>query len=236
MALTAGKHGFYDAMDAVTGEYLFSYDMGLQNVILGVDRETGEKEIDQALMPIDGQPKLVCPFPGGGRSWIPGSLNPDTNIMFVPAVEACMDYVPVDGPGSLNAGYQWRLRPRPDSDGRYGHLQAIDVETREMAWVARQRAPLSTGVLSTDGGLVFAGALDRRLKAYDDETGEELWSTVLNDVPNSNPITYMVDGKQYIAMVVGYGGAQVATFPRLVPEIALPTTRSSSIWVFELPD
>ncbi len=235
IALTAGKHGFYDAMDAATGEYLFSYDMGIQNVILGVDRETGEKDIDQSLLPLDGEPKLVCPFPGGGRSWIPGSLNPATMIMFVPAVESCMDYVPVDGPGPLAAGYQWRLRPRPDSDGRYGHLQAIDVESREMLWTERQRAPLSTGVLSTDGGLVFVGSLDRRLTAYDDASGETLWSTVLNDVPNSNPITYAVDGRQYLAIVVGYGGAQVATFPRLVPEIALPTTQSSSVWVFELP-
>ena len=235
VSLTAGKHGFYDAIDAATGDYLFSYDMGLQNVILGVDRETGEKTVDESLLPLDGEPKLVCPFPGGGRSWIPGSLNPETNIMYVPAVESCMDYAPIDGPGQLNAGYQWRMRPRPNSDGRYGHLQAINVETREMLWTERQRAPQSTGVLSTDGGLVFAGALDRKLTAYDDASGEQLWSTVLNDVPNSNPISYMVDGKQYIAMVVGYGGAQVATFPRLVPEISLPTTQSSSIWVFELP-
>ena len=156
-------------------------------------------------------------------------------LRYVPAVESGMDYFPIAGPGQLNAGYQWRMRPRPDSDGLYGHLQAIDVETREMVWLERQRAPQSTGVLSTSGGLVFAGALDRRLTAYDDASGDALWSVVLNDVPNSNPISYMVDGKQYIAVVVGYGGAQVATFPRLVPEIALPTTRSSSVWVFELP-
>lgn len=236
VSLTAGKLGFYDANDAETGEYLFSYDMGIQNFILGVDRETGEKIVDESLLPTDGQPKLVCPFPGGGRSWIPGSLNPETMIMYVPAVESCMDFVPVEEGGSMSTGYQWRMRPRPDSDGRYGHIQAIDVATQQMVWTDRQRAPQSTGVLATAGGVVFAGALDRRLTAYDDRDGEVLWSTVLNDVPNSNPISYMVDGKQYIAMVVGYGGAQVATFPRLVPEIALPATRSSSVWVFELPD
>jgi len=236
VSLTAGKLGFYDANDAETGEYLFSYDMGIQNFILGVDRETGEKIVDESLLPTDGQPKLVCPFPGGGRSWIPGSLNPATLIMYVPAVESCMDFVPVEEGGSMSTGYQWRLRPRPDSDGRYGHLQAINVATQERLWTQRQRAPQSTGALATAGGVVFAGALDRSLSAFDDATGEELWSAILNDVPNSNPISYMVDGKQYIAMVVGYGGAQVATFPRLVPEITLPTARSSSIWVFELPD
>jgi alcohol dehydrogenase (cytochrome c) len=147
-----------------------------------------------------------------------------------------MDLVPVaDGEsGSLSSGYQWRLRPRPDSDGRYGRIQAIDVTTGETLWTERQRAPQSTGVLATAGGLVFAGALDRWLTAYDDATGTPLWRIRLNDVPNSNPISYEVDGKQYIAMVVGYGGAQVVSFPRLTPEIPLPATRSSAVWVFEL--
>ena len=58
----------------------------------------------------------------------------------------------------------------------------------------------------------------------------------LNDVPNSAPISYMVNGKQYIAVMVGNGGAQAATFPALVPEIQNPPDRSAAIWVFELPD
>lgn len=237
--VTAGKGGFHDALDASTGEYLFSFDMGLQNFILGADRETGEKRIDESLLPDTGedrQTKMICPHAGGGRSWIPSALNPQTRILYVPAVETCMDLVPVaDGEsGSLSSGYQWRLRPRPDSDGRYGRIQAIDVTTGETLWTERQRAPQSTGVLATAGGLVFAGALDRWLTAYDDATGTPLWRIRLNDVPNSNPISYEVDGKQYIAMVVGYGGAQVASFPRLTPEIPLPATRSSAVWVFEL--
>ncbi len=237
--ITANKGGFYDALDASSGQYLYSYDMGLQNLILGANRETGEKIIDFDLYPDPGpnkQTKLVCPHAGGGRSWIPASLNPNTKIMYVPAVETCMNLTPVpEGENSaLSTGYQWHLRPRPDSDGRYGHLQAFNVETREMIWTERQRAPQSSGVLATAGGLVFAGALDRWLTAYDDTTGETLWQTRLNDVPNSAPISYEVDGRQYIAVVVGYGGAQVASFPSLTPEIDLPAAPSSSVWVFEL--
>src|SRR5438552_9694360 len=97
-----------------------------------------------------------------------------------------------------------------------------------------QRAPQSTGVLATAGGVVFAGALDRWFTGYDDATGKTLWRTRLNDVPNSAPITYMANGKQYVAIVVGYGGPQAASFPQLTPEIPLPVARSSSIWVFEL--
>jgi alcohol dehydrogenase (cytochrome c) len=237
--VTAGKGGFHDALDAATGEYLFSFDMGLQNLILGANRETGAKLIDESLLPDAGddkRTKTVCPHAGGGRSWIPSALNPETRILYVPAVETCMDLVPVpEGENAaLSSGYQWRLRPRPDSDGRYGRIQAIAVASGETLWTERQRAPQSTGVLATAGGLVFAGALDRWLTAYDDATGEALWRVRLNDVPNSNPISYEVDGTQYIAMVVGYGGAQVASFPRLTPEIPLPATRSSAVWVFEL--
>ena len=65
------------------------------------------------------------------------------------------------GRGSLSTGVRWTLRPRPDSDGKYGRVQAINLETKKTVWMARQRAPQSTGVLATAGGVVFAGALDR---------------------------------------------------------------------------
>lgn len=239
VSMTAGKQGFYDANDAETGEYLLSYDMGIQNFILGVDLESGKKIVDMSLYP-DGERKMVCPHAGGGRSWLPGAYNPETQTMYVPAVEVCMDMIPTGeglGTGALTSGYNWMLRPRPDSDGLYGHIQAINVsENMTQAWTERQRAPQSTGMLATAGGLVFAGALDRNLTAYDDMSGEPLWQVRLSDVPNSNPISFAVDGKQYIAIVVGYGGAQTASFGGLVPEITLPATPSSSVWVFELPD
>ncbi|HXN10435.1 MAG TPA: hypothetical protein VN859_04280, partial [Steroidobacteraceae bacterium] len=111
----------------------------------------------------------------------------------------------------------------------------VNLETRQTVWTARQRAPQTTGMLDTAGGVVFAGALDRWFTAYDDASGAVLWKMRLGDVPSSAPISYQVHGKQYVAMVVGYGGAQSATFPVLVPEIRLPPVRSSSIWVFELP-
>ena len=82
-------------------------------------------------------------------------------------------------------------------------MQAINLETKKTVWMTRQRAPQSSGVLATAGGVVFAGALDRVFAAYDDATGRELWRVRLNDVPNSAPITYSVNGRQYIAVVVG---------------------------------
>src|SRR5204863_208537 len=83
------------------------------------------------------------------------------------------------------------------------------------------------GVLATAGGLVFAGALDRYFTAYDAASGKALWRSRLTDVPSAAPITYAVNGRQYVAMVVGYGSPQTMTFPMLTPEIDLPIVRSS---------
>jgi len=237
LVVTSGKPGVYDAVAADTGKYVFSVDMGLQNFITSIDPVTGAKKIDPKLIPGTGQPMVVCPHAGGGRSWLPGAINPETKTLYVPAVETCMNLYPTPpgGRGFLSTGVSVNLRPRPDSDGRYGRLQAINLDTRKTIWTERQRAPQSTGVLATAGGVVFAGALDRWLTAYDDANGKILWRVRLNDVPNSAPITYTANGKQYLAVVVGYGGAQAASFPQLTPEIPLPVARSSAIWAFELP-
>jgi alcohol dehydrogenase (cytochrome c) len=238
VVLTAGKEAIYDALDLdANGRYLFSIDLGLQNFITAIDPRTGAKTIDPRLVPSRENPIVVCPHAGGAKSWVPGSVNPETRVLFVPLVESCMDLTPVpqDQRGSLSTGVRWTIRPPLNSDGQFGRVQAIDLETRKTLWTGRQRAPQTTGVLATAGGLVFAGALDRQFTAYDDATGNVLWQARLNDVPSSAPITYAVNGTQYVAMTVGYGSAHALTFPMLTPEIDLPIVRSATIWVFALP-
>jgi alcohol dehydrogenase (cytochrome c) len=238
VVLTAGKEAIYDALDIDDGgRYLFSFDLGLQNLITAIDPRTGAKTVDPKLVPSRETAITVCPHAGGAKSWVPGSINPATRVLFVPLVESCMDLtpVPLDQRGSLSTGVRWTIRPRLDSDGRYGRIQAIDLQTRKTLWTERQRAPQTTGTLATAGGIVFAGALDRVLTAYDDATGKTLWQAKLNDVPSSAPISYGVNGKQYVAMTVGYGSAHAQTFPMLTPEIDLPIVRSATIWVFALP-
>jgi PQQ-dependent dehydrogenase (methanol/ethanol family) len=235
--VTSGKEALYDALELDGGRYAFSVDAGIQNLIKAVDPKTGAKTIDPNLVPSREKAIIVCPHAGGAKSWTPASINPQTKVLYVPLVESCMDLTPVpaDQRGGLSTGVKFSIRPRLDSDGRYGRIQAIDLATRKTLWTERQRAPQTSGVLGTAGGLVFAGALDRYFTAYDDATGKAVWRARLSDVPSAAPITYAVNGRQYVAMVVGYGSAQSITFPMLTPEIDLPVVRTAAIAVFALP-
>jgi alcohol dehydrogenase (cytochrome c) len=237
LSVTAGKIAIYDAIDAATGKYAFSVDLGLQNVITAIDPKTGDKTFNPALLPGDGEAKIVCPHAGGARSWIPSAYNPETKTLYSPLVESCMDLTPVPKGerGFLTTGVRPSLRPRLDSDGNYGRVQATNLETRKTTWIARQRAPETSGILATAGGLVFSGSIDRWFSARNDSTGAELWRVRLNDVPGSAPISFSVNGKQYIALTVGNGSAHAVTWPSLTPEIQNPPGRGGTVWVFELP-
>ena len=235
--VTAGKAAMHDALDPKTGKYLFSFDLGMQNYITKVDPKTGEKTVDPELIPGDGKSKFICPSAGGAKNYNPSGFNPTSGLLFVPLVEACMDLVPLPAGqrGLLSTGVRTNIRPMPDSDGNYGRLVAVDMATKKPVWITRERAPIMTSTLPTAGGVVFAGAIDRSFSAYDDKTGKRLWSTRLGDVPNSNPISYEVNGRQYIAVVTGSGGVRTTNFVNMMPEIKNPTMRTAQIWVFEVP-
>lgn len=233
---TGGKLALYDLLEAGTGRYIASVDLGLQNMVTDIDPETGVKQTNSDLIPGPDRTVMVCPNTAGGKNWHPSAYNPDSRILYVPLMEICMDLIPVgpDARGLLSTGVSPISRPRPDSDGNYGRLQAVNLETLEVEWMHRQRAPLSNGVLATAGGLVFVSDVNRYLAAYDEGNGDKLWQIRLNDVSNVAPITYMVDGKQYIAVTTG---RSILAIDRrtVVPEITLPANPAPTLWVFELP-
>jgi alcohol dehydrogenase (cytochrome c) len=237
VVITAGKSAIYDALDARTGQFLFSVDLGLQNVVKSIDPLTGRKDPNTALYP-DGTVKLVCPHGAGAKNYLPASWNQGSGVLVIPLNEACMDLYPVPGGGDLSAlssGVNWGIRPRPDSDGKFGRLEALDLTTRKALWTVRQHAPVSSGVLTTAGGLTLAATYDRVLHIYNSATGKELWQTRLNDISSSSPISFAVNGKQYLALVVGEGGFHARSFQPLVPELRSPPNRGSAVWVFTLP-
>ena len=234
--VTGGKIGIYDILESSNGSYVGSVDLGLQDIVTSIDPETGQKHINPAARPSRDKITSVCPHADGTKNWIPSAYNPETHRLFVPLMEICMDLVPVpEGQEApLSAGVRWTGKPRPNADGRYGRVQAVDLETRKLSWVHRQRAPRSSGLLATAGGLVFGGDIDRYITAYDQDNGKELWQARLNDVSNTSPISFTVNGKQYIAVTTGHGVLSMAR-RALVPEIRFPSSPAATLWVFEVP-
>ncbi len=234
--VTGGKEGLFDILDADRGEYLSTFDMGMQDFVTAIDPVTGEKTVDDSMMP-GGRDDVIrlCPYAGGGRNWIPTAFDPRRGALYVAAQDVCMDIVPAPG-GFMTTGINMEIAPRPDSDGRFGLIQALDVATGETLWRARQRAPQTTGVLATGGGVLFAGALDRDVTAYDAATGDKLWSAGLPDTPNGSPISFEADGRQYVAFVTGHGSPVTSAFTSLAPEIVIPSTRGAGVYVFALPE
>ena len=237
VVLTAGKLAIFDVMDRATGKYLFSKDLGLQNLVVAIDPETGRKTTNPALEPVSGKPLFLCPSSGGARSWPTTALDPESHIVYVPMVETCTNYTwTARGPaetakGGLDMAYP--AAPPKGSDGKFGRLEAVDLVTRKTLWTVRQRAGMTSSVLGLSTGLVFAGSMDRMFHAYDARTGKVLWQTRLNASPSSSPITYAINGEQYVAVVAGGGGAFDSAAKPFTPEIDSPAP-GLTVVVFKL--
>ena len=238
LVLTGGKIAIFDAVDRADGKYAFSVDLGLQTLVTSIDPKTGDKIINPAFEPTPNKRMEICPHPGGARSWPATSYDPTTGILYASLVESCMDFtwVPRDSTKTAAGGndMQWVLKPRPDSDGKFGRVEAIDLKTKKVLWTERRRAPQASSILATGGGLVFEGSRDRDFRASDKATGKMLWRTRLDAVPSSSPITYGINGEQYVAVVAGGGGAHEATWHTLTPELDTPPG-GTTLWVFKLP-
>lgn len=235
--ITGGKSGLFDVLDAATGHYMKTVDLGLQDVVTAIDPVTGEKTVDPAKIPgRDRGAKFVCPHISGGRNWTPTAFNPDSGLLFVTARDLCMEMVPTEDRGFLSTGVNIEYAPRPGHDGKYGVIKALDMASGITRWQVRRRPTFDVGVLATRGGLLFTGAKDRQILAFDQANGNELWRSGVSGMPNGSPITYAVDGKQYVAIVTGQGNPSSRGIPELTPEIQPPSVNSSTIYVFALSD
>jgi alcohol dehydrogenase (cytochrome c) len=240
LVVTGGKSAIFDAVNRADGKYAFSKDLGLQNLVASIDPKSGKKIIKPALEPQAGRTDVICPAAAGARSWPTTAFDPASGFLYVPLLDNnCMDYswVERDADKISAGGMDVRLggRPKPDSDGKFGRIEAIDLNTKQVVWSTRQRAPIASSLLASKGGLVFSGARDRRFRAYDAATGKVLWQVGLNASPSSSPAMFSVDGVQYVVVVAGGGGAFDAGSRSLTPEIIDPPA-GTTLWVFKLLD
>jgi len=227
-----GKTGVVYTLDRETGEFLWARNTVTQNVISDIDGATGAvTENAELVFSAEGQEVLACPTWNGGKDWEAGAYSPLTNTMYMPLRNACARMLATTAPGTSHYALAVRNQIAPGTD-QVGTVHAISAETGETVWLHEQRAA-TMSLVATGGGLVFGGDNNGRFKAWDQETGEVLWEINLGSAVTSFPISYAVDGRQYIA--VGTGTASTASlFGRLTPEIR--PSAGNNLFVFALDD
>lgn len=238
--VTTGKLGIIESLDRTTGEWLWAKETAPQNVVLSIDPQTGKKTINPEVIPVAGQTTFNCPADPGARAWQATAYSPRTEALYMPTVEFCSNTTvnPLD-PGEIYTGggrQTYSRVPVPDSDGNIGQVRAIKLTDQSEMWQYRQHPPVTSSTLPTGGGVVFVGSLDRKLLAFDDETGELLWtSPKLDNALESFPITYEAGGKQYVAVTASWASG-LGRLASLTPEIKLPQDNPHTLYVFALPD
>lgn len=171
----------------------------------------------------------------GGTNWMPMSYSPETGLFYIPANHWAMDYwtEPVTyKPGAAYLGQGFRIKRLYDD--HVGILRAVDPRTGRVVWQHKEKFPLWAGTLTTAGGLVFTGTTDGYVKAFDAASGEELWKFQTGSGVVSVPITWEMDGEQYIGLSSGFGGA-VPLWGGDMAELTRQVTQGGSFWVFKLP-
>ncbi len=235
-----GKTGVVWTLDAETGEFLWARPTVYQNIMTGVDLETGRPMINEASAPYSmDTPVLACPHFSGGKDEPSGAYSPDTGAMYMPLNNTCADLTMRVEVAQVSDGYALRTRGRhvPGADAAtapVGRLQAVSASTGKTLWTYQQRAPIYGSVLATGGNLLFSGDVVRRFRAFNAENGTVLWETILNGPVSGRPMTYSLGGRQYLAITAG-GVTQGTSLLRLTPELTT-TSGSNTIFVFALPE
>jgi alcohol dehydrogenase (cytochrome c) len=219
-----------------------------QNVFLGLDPVTGRPEVDPEHKPGTGKKAQFCPGLHGGKNWPPISFSPDTRMIYIPVNNnLCGELMGADDvtynagrgfTGTSRGGEPIGPPMRPGAD-HVGEVQAWDVDTGELVWTHEYpRSPNWGGMLVTGGGVVFNGGTnDRRIHAFDAESGELLWESPTPSGILAPPSSFAVDGKQYIAVLSGWGGdsnGMNGSVSRLFPGEVPSVPSGGTLWVYAL--
>ena len=239
-----GKTGVVYTLDRATGEFLWATPTVPQNVISSIDGATGAvTENSEVVFSGLGQEVLACPTWAGGKDWEAGAYSPLTNTMYFPLRNTCARMLSTENPRgerelALTEGGQrplaiYALAARhqiaPGTE-QLGSIHAISVETGETAWLFEQRAATQS-LVTTGGGLIFGGDANGRFRAFDQETGDVLWEINLGSPVTGYPVSFAVDGRQYVAVATGTGaGINLRMTPELRP------SRGNNLFVFALPE
>lgn len=241
---TADRNGFFYVLNREDGKFVsaapFVKDITWAE---GID-ETGRPVFNEANRPGNpadaangnkGEVIFASPSFLGGKNWMPMAFSQNTGNFYVPSNEWGMDIwnEPISykkGAAYLGAGFTIK----PNYEDHIGSLKAIDPDTGEIKWEFKNDAPLWAGVMTTAGGLVFTGTPEGRFIAFDDETGEELWSFQTGSGIVGQPVTWEQDGEQYVSVISGWGGA-VPLWGGEVAKKVNYLNQGGMVWTFRLP-
>jgi PQQ-dependent dehydrogenase (methanol/ethanol family) len=228
-----GKTGLVYTLDRKTGEFLWARPTVYQNVISRIDGATGAVTVNpDALFTAINQQKLICPGTNGGKNWPAGAYNPQSNTMFYPLQNMCMEATTSTDQRDPSKvyGFSSKYVISPGTD-KVGAVWAISVETGRALWKLEQRAGMLS-LVATGGGLIFVGDVAGHFKALDDRSGKVLWETNLGSPISGYPVTFAVNGKQYVAVSTGPSLVANAAV-RLTPEFH--PSNANQMFVFALP-
>ena len=230
-----GKTGLVYTLDRQTGEFLWARPTVLQTIISRIDGATGEVEVNpDTLFTRAGQTVFVCPTANGGKNWEASAYSPLTNVMYVPLRNTCAQGTAVAESRKNTSLYGVAYKQAevaPNSGGNVGTIYAISAETGATAWKFEQRAG-TMSLVATGGGVLFGGDVNGRFRAFDQRSGKVLWEINLGSPVTGYPISYAVDGKQYVAVSTGVSLTQ-SGLNALTPELR-PST-GNNLFVFALP-
>ncbi|SDD18989.1 PQQ-dependent methanol/ethanol family dehydrogenase [Ruegeria marina] len=241
---TADRNGFFYVLNREDGKFVrgvpFVKDITWAS---GLD-ENGRPIFNEDNRPGDpaaaadgakGEVIFASPSFLGGKNWMPMAFSQRTGNFYVPSNEWGMDIwnEPITykkGAAYLGAGFTIK----PNYEDHIGSLKAIDPDTGELKWEFKNDAPLWGGVMTTAGGLVFTGTPEGKFIAFDDETGEILWSFQTGSGIVGQPITWEMDGEQYVSVISGWGGA-VPLWGGEVAKKVNYLNQGGTLWTFKLP-
>lgn len=228
--VTVDKTGIMWKLDRATGKYIQHKETTFQNVFDKLDPKTGVPTYRQDVLDQTTKSLMAsCPGPQGGKNWQSQAYDPAADLLVIPLAQSCVMFG-----ASTQLVYEM-----PGTDGNMGLLAAYDAKTFKPVWSWQQRSPFLTGVISTAGGVSFVGDYDRSFKAVETRTGKTLWEARLGTTVQGYPVTFSVDGVQYVAVTTGISAGSPQQKPNTLlggegGEVKRPPN-GHAVYVFALP-